>query len=534
MKFINVLVFICLFSSYGYSTVVWSGNGFDQMWNNPANWVGGVLPGSSDDVLITGGFSVFLNPIIISTNQDVQSIELQDASIQINANVVVNVTTPITHTTPAIKTPNLGTIEILGTLNVYGAIRIGWNGGLIIQQGGYLSLDGSHPNFDYSILIEDEATYLNHGTTIGFNNIKPNGDPLAAMLKVDTDADFINYGLFQSWEAGQLPVVDGILISDTGGVYNFASGQIFIDIALNNGITMVNTSGAGFSTMTNEGTIVTSQCTTCGGNGNPNPNGASIYVDANSCFGNTVTGVIQSNPAGTPWPLFIDASLSLCGFYHGPLFIPALPPGTPFNPGTFNMSSNSTLAGVGSILNAGLTIQGTVAPGNSPGIITFVDDFSNPSATFEMELAGTGGAGDASGHDQIIFQGASNSVLGTTLEVLLIDGFEPEVGDEFVLFSGPVTGTFGTINLPGDASSWSITYDANEIKLELVSPVVNIDNVGIGTPEPKTKLHVNKGDIYVETIGSGIILQTSAGLCHKLTVDAATGNVIATAVACPN
>ncbi len=57
-------------------------------------------------------------------------------------------------------------------------------------------------------------------------------------------------------------------------------------------------------------------------------------------------------------------------------------------------------------------------------------------------------------------------------------------------------------------------------------------NMGIGNDTPTAKLQVKDGDVYVETIGSGVIMKSPDGGCWKLTVDN-TGVVSATSVTCP-
>ena len=70
-----------------------------------------------------------------------------------------------------------------------------------------------------------------------------------------------------------------------------------------------------------------------------------------------------------------------------------------------------------------LVNDGVFAPGNSPGLIE-VDDFEN-NGVLEIELAGTA----AENFDRVIASGEAR--LGGTLRISLIDGFEPQVGDEF-------------------------------------------------------------------------------------------------------
>ncbi len=61
--------------------------------------------------------------------------------------------------------------------------------------------------------------------------------------------------------------------------------------------------------------------------------------------------------------------------------------------------------------------------------------------------------------------------------------------------------------------------------------------VGIGAPDPaptpKSRLHVFNGDVNIDQIGSGIIMKSPNGNCWRITIDN-TGNLVRTAIACPN
>lgn len=57
-------------------------------------------------------------------------------------------------------------------------------------------------------------------------------------------------------------------------------------------------------------------------------------------------------------------------------------------------------------------------------------------------------------------------------------------------------------------------------------------NTGIGTTDPRTKLHVNNGDVYLDNSANGIILTSPNGNCWRVTVDN-TGALISTSITCP-
>jgi parallel beta-helix repeat protein len=62
--------------------------------------------------------------------------------------------------------------------------------------------------------------------------------------------------------------------------------------------------------------------------------------------------------------------------------------------------------------------------------------------------------------------------------------------------------------------------------------IVGAGNVGIGTTAPGAKLQVTGGDVYVTTIGTGLILKSPNGSCFRLTVSD-SGALSTAAVTCP-
>jgi hypothetical protein len=68
--------------------------------------------------------------------------------------------------------------------------------------------------------------------------------------------------------------------------------------------------------------------------------------------------------------------------------------------------------------------------------------------------------------------------------------------------------------------------------LTITFSLQNVNNVGIGQAAPVSKLQVKDGDVFVETIGAGVILKSPDGKCWKLTVTN-DGTVQAVSVTCP-
>ncbi len=125
--------------------------------------------------------------------------------------------------------------------------------------------------------------------------------------------------------------------------------------------------------------------------------------------------------------------------------------------------ADATLDGTGTIA-ADVTNLGTIAPGNSPGLLTIDGDYTqDATATLLIELSGLT-RGDE--YDALIVTG--NLTLAGALNVVLLDGFETAVGDTFdILDFDTISGQFDTLILPSLATglSWDTSnlYTTGEI-----------------------------------------------------------------------
>jgi hypothetical protein len=124
-------------------------------------------------------------------------------------------------------------------------------------------------------------------------------------------------------------------------------------------------------------------------------------------------------------------------------------------------------------INSSLNNTGAVlSPGNSPGTIVIAGDYwQGPGAAMLIELAGAG-----SGlHDLVRVLGTAN--LGGTLEVALLDGLRPGLGDTFhFLDFAARNGQFNTVEVAGGTGyEFNAVYSSGGV--DLVTTVV---------PEPAT------------------------------------------------
>ncbi|MCA9185763.1 MAG: PEP-CTERM sorting domain-containing protein [Pirellulaceae bacterium] len=118
--------------------------------------------------------------------------------------------------------------------------------------------------------------------------------------------------------------------------------------------------------------------------------------------------------------------------------------------------------------NVGVTIinDGKMLIGNSPGRADANDYQQNADGSLNVELAGTG----LNDFDRLVVSGAA--ALDGTLNVNLLSGFNPALGDTFPIISGlgGVLGTFATTAFPAldPGLAWDITYDPTLVSLSVI------------------------------------------------------------------
>ncbi|MCC7517779.1 MAG: hypothetical protein IT578_01190 [Verrucomicrobiae bacterium] len=138
------------------------------------------------------------------------------------------------------------------------------------------------------------------------------------------------------------------------------------------------------------------------------------------------------------------------------------------------IGAGGAVVGNGTIQANMVTNQGTLAPGNSPGLLTFTSNLTLlSSSVLNMELAGT----NTALFDRITVGGAF--AVDGTLNVSLIDGFTPQAGDTFKLFGFDVSlisGTFATTSF--GALSGGLVWDTSDLYITGTLGVIPI-------PEPR-------------------------------------------------
>jgi len=356
-----------------------------------------------------------------------------------------------------------------------GKVRVGPNvtvtGGTLVTAGnGVISGDGPGLSGGVlkdltntgSVVIGDQealtfaGTFTNNasvtlnsagnGATLRFVN----GATLAGTGAVTLSNNGSNY-LMASNGSEALTIAPGATIQGAGNISpGFSGGSNMLRIT-NQGLIHANISGAALviraeasnnTPFTNTGTLRASNGATLAFSGSSTltNNGGTLDVLAGSTIsaGGGITllqtaGTIDLNGGDMNFPLGVD-----------------LNGGQLIGTGTFT----------GPIRNNG----GIVGPGHSPGKITVNGNYSQgANGTLNVEIGGTTPGTE---YDQLKVNGTAT--LGGTLNVTLINGFRPAVGDVFqIIAPNAFSGAFAAINTTGFTGN--VAYSASGITITVAT-----------------------------------------------------------------
>ena len=138
--------------------------------------------------------------------------------------------------------------------------------------------------------------------------------------------------------------------------------------------------------------------------------------------------------------------------------------------GTLLSIGGGTLAGNG-IIKANVANGGVTSPGGSPGTLSLGPGENYQQGASGILRAELGGHNPGTQYDQLVVGGSAS--LAGTLELLLINGFVPQAGDQFrVLSCGSQTGQFSKINAPAVSGAvWVAHYSGTNILAVLANQV---------------------------------------------------------------
>ena len=181
-----------------------------------------------------------------------------------------------------------------------------------------------------------------------------------------------------------------------------------------------------------------------------------------------------------------------------------------------------------------VTINGTVAPGQSPGILLVHGNFAfADNATFEVEIGGSTPGDTDNNHDQLDVTGAVTIGSNVTLSTSAGNNFVPSGGDSFVIInndsSDAITGTFAGLaegaTILSDGTPLEITYaggDSNDVVLSFDDTPV----LGGTTGNDDIHVTINGGKVELRLGGPGgtLIMNTPLADLTSLTLNGLAGN----------
>lgn len=161
---------------------------------------------------------------------------------------------------------------------------------------------------------------------------------------------------------------------------------------------------------------------------------------------------------------------------------------------------------------------------------------TNPTSKLTIE-----GKEDGEGRELLVLNNSSsNSFSAAWLAVKAGDS-----GNKTALshFSSNYTGVpgykdYGSLASSGSGLIFNALNNNGNIKFLIGSNyeermrIAHNGFIGIGTSEPKSKLEVTDGDVYINDIEKGVIMKSSDGQCWRVTVDN-SGSLVTNAITCP-
>ncbi|MBK8428259.1 MAG: T9SS type A sorting domain-containing protein [Lewinellaceae bacterium] len=281
--------------------------------------------------------------------------------------------------------------------------------------------------------------------TYGIYNGKTFNNNTGGQIRIDRST---GSGIY-NFSAGNFTNVATITIGAGGSVgiygianeavFNNTSGQIKIDRSTSVGLYNLNA-----GTFTNVATITIGAVASVGLHGIHNNatfnnnTGGQINIDRATTSGILINAGTFSNAASTT----IGALVQITNL---------MTPGS----GTFSNNTGGVLKGAGTLPAAAFThAGGQLAPGYSPGKMTFNDAENFSNSILAMEVAGGGGVAGTD-FDQIVVTGTAT--LGGTL-TLSFNYPAPADGTQIIILDATsLTGTFSLVT--GLPSGWAVNYD---------------------------------------------------------------------------
>lgn len=314
-----------------------------------------------------------------------------------------------------------------GAMNINAGCTLSNSGTLTNNAGGTLTNNGQLIN---STTMINNGTLDNNGTLYSTSNLTNNGtlnnNSGASLVNQASNGTMINNGTLNNNAGGSVSNSSYSIINNTSGIVNNSGNMTCLPGSglVNNGNLNNNVDGtlsvSNGSALANDGTLT---------------NIGILNIDQAGLFDNTEIGSILNNTSSgivnNSGGLENAGTLSNNGTLKNN--------GTLTNTGTY--ANNGIYQGVGTFTGSLFTnpAGGTVAPGNSPGCLTFTAGLTN-NGSLDMEISGIT---PCSGFDRLNVNGTMTH--GGTLNVNF-GSYIPVVGQTFqIINANTYSGTFASI-----------------------------------------------------------------------------------------
>jgi hypothetical protein len=408
---------------------------------------------------------------------------------------------------------NNGNIQLSG--GGYGGAYLGFNANTTLQGGGTVTLGGN----GYNYLFENagNVTLTNAGNTIqgageiGYNGLSVVNGTAGTILAngggtlwIDGGGSLTNNGTLQADAGSTLRMSASNNLTNfsgstlTGGTYFANNGTLELNLGSNEG-GEIATNAAKIVIFGADANFFDAYANNALSNLTNNTSAGIFQVEGGAAFDANAGGFTNAGAVlvGTGSSFSTDGEYDQTG-------------GTTQDDGTLTASLvdiiGGTLSGTGTVNgNVNIGPGGKLSPGDSPGTLTIVGNYTQSGTLFE-QVGGTPGSGlfDVTNIDL-------SAAIGGTLDIDLVNGFAPGVNTHYVYnileANGGVYGTFATLdflNLPS-GDTFSLDYsNPNEVVLDL-----NGAPQGGGTvPEPSFFLPL--AGLLAAAVGSKIRSRRSA------------------------
>ena len=445
---VGLTVGLSTLTANGQTTFKWFGLGDGQSFGDSPNWTPNGVPGVLDeakfDIAGSGTVTFGFNPVnaTLSVENDTVLFNLGTQTYTAAELIVGDRMTDI-----GFLTVNGGHLETTtglakvgrrspatGTLILTGGATMTNQRDLIIgdEGNGSFQLDAGCSVTSLITFIADAASATGDAVIQGTWNIQ-------------------NSALIGNGGTGSMTVQAGgdvfVGFETKVGDNDFSSGSLTIDGAgstlTSTAATTIGNFGTATLTVSNGGLLTTAQLKI----GDDAP--GDVLVDGGSIIDTVGTGV-GNRATGT-------LTLANGGSVQSPLVTVVALMGMIGGSGTID----------GSVLN-----NSVLNPGNGTGLMTVTGNYTQSLGVLNIEL---GGPTSGSGSDQLAVNG--HSALGGTLNVSLVNGYNPANGQFVILQGGTVSGTFQNVNLP---AGFGITYEPGRVVVSIGSPcVADINGDGV-------------------------------------------------------